>query len=109
MKRTLLTVITSIGISLMALNAGYAADDAPGKKVFLEHKCKQCHSVNVEKIAAEEEKSTDLSKIGSKHKRDVIKGFLLKESEIEGKKHKKKFRGDDKELTSLLDWLTSLK
>ena len=90
------------------------AKGAPGKQVFVEHKCNECHTVKVEGVERSKKKKKgidppDLSDVGKSRKRDWMQRFLQKKEKIDGKKHKKKFRGDAAEEKALLDWLTSLK
>ena len=51
----------------------------------------------------------DLSGVGLKHKADWIQKWLMKEEEQEGKKHLKKFQGPEADLTTLSNWLSTLK
>ena len=40
---------------------------------------------------------------------EVIAAFVRKQGELDGKSHKKEFKGTDEELQTILDWLTELK
>src|SRR5690349_9450927 len=93
------------GLALGLLTVGQAASANDGKKVFVDNKCAQCHSIKSENIAAEEKESVDLSGVGTRHPAAWLKGYLLKTEEKDGKKHKKKFRGTDAELDALVAWL----
>jgi mono/diheme cytochrome c family protein len=90
----------------------------PGKKIFQQYKCHSCHSIQAQgiekkKIAGEEATGTskpqDLSNVGKKHDAAWISKFLLKQETLEGKRHRKKFRGSESELKVLSTWLESLK
>lgn len=101
--------------------AAAAGDETPkapdAKPIFLEYKCRSCHSIESQEItrkvaeegAASEEKPPDLSGVGLRRKADWIVAFLLKKEAIEGRKHEKKFRGTDEELQKLAAWLASLR
>lgn len=114
--KTLLTLFMFGLLAVGSLLPGKAnAAEPEGQKVFLDYKCNKCHSVKSAKIEAKKkpkEGSTappDLSNVGATQKREWIDKFIHKKETLEGKKHKIEFRGDDKELKALLDWLTSLK
>jgi hypothetical protein len=103
-------VLASLTLVPLRANA-----EAPGQKVFTEYKCNKCHTVDSAKIARTKEpkkgdkEPPDLSGVGAKHERSWIEGYIQKQQEKDGKKHKVKFRGDANETKALLDWLTSLK
>jgi len=55
-------------------------------------------------------KYPDLSEVGKKGlKTEDLKKFLMKESDMNGKKHAIKFKGDAAELDTLVNWLQTLK
>ncbi len=114
------------GIVLICLGASRAsAGDAvaPGQKIFTDNKCTQCHAIDALKIAKvksdEEEKDDDeggkkveppdLGDAGKDHDAAFITKWLMKEEKIDGKKHKKKFKGSEEDLKVLADWLATLK
>ncbi|MBI2059938.1 MAG: c-type cytochrome [Nitrospirae bacterium] len=96
---------------------------AGGKDLFLEKKCDKCHSVASEKIEKQVNKKTgkkkkgpDLSGVGLDHDADWLTKFVKKEIEAESVydktkkvKHKKKFKGTDADLKSLVQYLAGLK
>lgn len=100
---------------------------AQGKDVFTKNKCNACHNIasqGIEKAsaAATEEKGEeaaaatekkveppDLSTVGAKRDSAWIQSFLKKETDIDGRKHKKKWTGTPEELKTLADWLAGLK
>ena len=91
-----------------------AARAADAKELFTSSKCVRCHSVESQGVAAtpkagEEDEVKDLSKVGSERTADWIAKFLRKEVDLDGKKHKLKFRGSDADLQTLANWLASLK
>jgi mono/diheme cytochrome c family protein len=97
--------------SILAGPAAALAADA--KELFVASKCVACHSIESQGVAAkpkpgEEDKVHDLSKVGTERTADWIQKFLRKEAELDGKKHKLKFRGSDADLEVLASWLASL-
>jgi hypothetical protein len=113
--------VVAFGIAFAALAAlgfGVAArgGDEAGRKVFLDSKCTRCHEISSQDIAStrdpeesEGKEPVDLSDVGSKHDAAWIQGFLEKREELDGHKHKKKFRGSEEELQALVSWLTTLR
>ena len=89
---------------------------ADGKSIFTSNKCTECHAIKSQGVARtgelepDEKEPPDLSKTGTKgHTAAVLTQFLLKKDKIDGKKHKKKFKGDEATLKTLVDWLLTLK
>lgn len=87
------------------------AEEPPGKTAFLAHKCNLCHAVPAAEIEAktksEKLKGGDL---GGPIEADfeIVAAYLRKEGELEGKSHKKAFKGTDEELRTILAWLAEL-
>jgi hypothetical protein len=107
MKRSLLVAALALVGFLMTSTPSHA----DGKSVFLTNKCTHCHTVNSMHIArsGDEEKPVDLSKVGAQKNADWIKKYLLKETDLKGKKHKKAWKGSDADLNALAGWLAGLK
>ena len=82
-----------------------------GKDIFLNNKCNMCHSINSLKIESKmPNKYPDLSEVGKKELKSAnLKSFLMKEGDLNGKKHAIKFKGDAAELDTLVNWLQTLK
>ena len=114
------------GLLLIGLGAARvsAADAVPaGQKIFTDFKCTQCHSIDslkIAKVKSEEKEEEaeeggkkveppDLSGTGNNHDVAFMSKWLMKEEKIEGKKHKKKFKGNEEELKTLSEWLGTLK
>jgi cbb3-type cytochrome oxidase cytochrome c subunit len=121
------STLVLVSVSIVAATA-FAAEQAStpaardGKTIFLENKCNSCHSVQTLKIekkqGAEEEKSVDkddkvkppdLSSVGLERKADWMAKFLLKKEMIDGKKHRKLFKGSEADLKTLTTWLETQK
>ena len=84
-------------------------EDPPVAALFTELSCIKCHTVEIfgiETTHKEPEKALDLSK-GAIKATDAgqLKAFLLREGELDGKKHKAKFKGDDGQMETMLAWL----
>ncbi len=87
-----------------------AGDEPAGKKVFVDAKCNTCHAVQSVKIDTKSKKpAADLSTVGSKHKADFMKKYLVKQEKMNEKAHPVAFKGSDEDLKKLSDWLGSLK
>ena len=126
MKMLWLSIAMALGVSFLAVQTGLAAENIPpGQKVFLDSKCNSCHSLKAAKIEkkkaepAEVEEAPaagttkkeppDLSGTGLKHTAEWFQGWLMKKELIDGKKHKKMFRGTSAELKTLSTWLAGMK
>ncbi len=111
MGRVLVAVFTVLAIGLASNALG--ADEVPaGQTAFLENKCNTCHSVDSAEIAKKSKKmkGTDLSDAGAQvESAEWVKGFLLKEQENDGKKHKKSWKGTDEQLDAIIEWIMGLK
>ncbi|MBT8386339.1 MAG: cytochrome c [Ignavibacteria bacterium] len=88
-------------------------DDPDGKKLFEDNKCNLCHSVSTVGIEAEKKAGKmaggDLIDLADSYEADWIVKYVKKETEKEGKSHKKPFKGTDEELQALVDWLLEQK
>ena len=87
--------------------------DADGKQAFMKQKCNKCHSVATEGIehtaASEKMWGPDLNGVGLNRDAEWLSQFVLKEVEVEGKKHKSTFKGSKKELAAIVAWLADRK
>ncbi len=132
MKTAISIFLTLMVILVSAVTfpfSGNAADQEADKKVaikiFKKYKCNECHTVTVadigEKVAGKTENDEDneeegeaidppdLSKVGDKYDAKWISGYLRKKNSIEGRKHKKRFKGKKEERQVLSLWLENLK
>lgn len=84
---------------------------ADGPKIFRSEGCDVCHSVSAAGIEArgpERVQGPDLSGVGARVDAGLLAGYLRQEAAIDGKKHRKGFKGSDEELQALVDWLLEL-
>jgi mono/diheme cytochrome c family protein len=131
MHRFLTALCAVIALILIGVSSDARAED--GKQIFLKSECNECHTVEVLKIAKLEPKQgaakdeaddedlaggkdedkkdpPDLSGIGKKHDADWFSKWLTKKvKNDDGKRHRKKFKGTDAELASLVGFLSDLK
>ena len=87
------------------------AEDPAGKKIFVASKCNSCHAVESQAIkkTLASSKAPDLSNVGADHKADWLIRYLKKEEDKKNKKHAKAWTGKSEDLTSLAQWLETLK
>ena len=102
-------------ISIAVVTYGFQSnllpgDEPAGKKIFLSSKCMSCHSVETADIILKKKNSKipDLSMVGTKHTAEFITKWVNKEETIDGAKHMYSYKGSDKDLKVLVDWLMSL-
>lgn len=108
-----LSTLIAWAVTLLSTPSHAAGD---GKALFISNKCNSCHTISaqgVQKIKSDEEetgkKPPDLSHVGKEKDAKWIKGYLMKTETLNGKKHKKAWKGSDADLTTLADWLATLK
>ena len=100
-------------VFLLGAAVSAAADGAPdGKAIFLAQKCDMCHGVSGAGITAttksDKMKGPDLAGFVPKDPAAVT-AFLRLKGEIDGKKHKKEFKGPDSDIAAVLAWLKEQK
>jgi len=104
--------ILVFGSALLIAAASAAADDNPGKAVFLAQKCNLCHSVEAAGIEAkttsEKLKGPDLTLVTTRHEAEWIGKFVRRQIQKDGADHKKEFKGTDEELQALVGWFKAL-
>ena len=86
-----------------------AAEDA-GLAAFTGQKCNMCHSVPqaeiVSKVKSEKMKGPDLP--SEVREAEWIMGYISRQHQLNGKDHKKEFKGTDEELQVVAAWLVQL-
>jgi hypothetical protein len=126
-------MLLCVGVVLILLGLSSDARSEDGKQIFLKSECNECHTVEVLKIAklepkkgaakdeaedddlaegkgAEKKDPPDLSGVGKQHDPEWFSKWLTKKvKNDDGKRHRKKFKGTDVELASIVDFLSGLK
>lgn len=79
-----------------------------GRQVFVAQGCGTCHSVSTAGIEAKVSSDSrtfggDLA--GTGLGREELRAIAMQETEVDGRKHPKRFGGTDEELAVLIDWL----
>ncbi len=96
-------------VSAASTWAGEAETD--GKEQYMSAGCNTCHavaSVEIEaKTTSEKMRGPDIGGFKSDNVDELVQ-YLRKETELDGKKHMKGFKGTDEELQVIIDWLGSL-
>lgn len=96
---------------LLSVPAG-AADDG-GQAAFLAARCDMCHSVSTAGIEAktksESMRGPDLVDLAKTRDAQWLVKYLQREIQLDGKEHKKEFKGSDEELQAIVDWLLEQK
>ena len=101
-------------LALVAVSAGAQEGEmAAGHEAFTGLKCNMCHSVSTAGIEAKTKSEKmfggDLVNLGEEWDAEKMRGYLNQETELDGEKHKKEFKGTDEELQALVDWLLEQK
>jgi mono/diheme cytochrome c family protein len=104
-------------VCLVVMTAAAAEEAMPaGQEVFLDVKCNMCHAVSTAgveaKTTSEKMRGPDLVGLAEDDTlgdAGALAEYIKQESEIDGAKHKKGFKGTDEELQALIDWLLEQK
>jgi cytochrome c peroxidase len=121
LKLAVLSIVTMIATILVTSKS--QAADAPGLALFKKYSCNECHAISALGVKVEESKDSkeakdadagdppDLSGEGLEkdHDQAWLRKFMRKTETLNGKKHQKLFKGEKEELTTLTEWLTTLK
>jgi cytochrome c551/c552 len=84
-------------------------NDPDGKKIFVDKKCGSCHTVESHDLTSKKKDASDISNVGVEGDADFFANYLLKKEKIDGKEHKAPWKGTDKELKTISEWLAGLK
>lgn len=103
-KFTAVVVAVAALFAFSNLKAADAKKD--GKEIFTASKCTMCHTVDAAGIK-KAPKKTDLT--GVAMPAEKIEKYLMKDADLNGKKHAVKFNGSKEDLTVLAKWLASVK
>ena len=97
-------------VAVIAGSTTVMAEDA-GQTAFVAQKCSMCHSVPQAGLTAtvksEKMKGPDLP--AAARDADWLAGFLKREVQLDGKDHKKEYKGSPEELTAIATWMVGLK
>lgn len=111
MKKTNLLLILAAVVAAAILALPTVAEDAPGKVAFEAAKCSMCHAVSTVGIEAKTKSAAmagpDL--VDVEVDAAALLAYLKQETEIEGKKHKKKWTGSDDDAKAVIDWILEQK
>jgi mono/diheme cytochrome c family protein len=103
---------TAVVLAAVALFAfvNLRAEDAKkdGKAIFVASKCDKCHTLDAAGIKIAPKKN-DLTGVVAKLPADKMGAYLMKESDLNGKKHMMKFAGSKEDLALLTKWIASFK
>ncbi len=111
-SRATVTVIGAL-LNLCVPSVTVEAQEASrGFELFHTLKCQLCHSVPAADIEAKTKsdkiKGADLGTPASQLTAEEMSGYIRREAELDGKQHKKEFKGTDEELAVIIDWLLEL-
>jgi mono/diheme cytochrome c family protein len=109
-KTTVTGLLATIVVSVPSFSSG--AEDHPGKALFVKAKCNTCHGIESQGIEAArgEDKAPDMSNAAALiPSAEWAKKFVLREEAKDGKKHRKPYKGTEKDLEQIIDWLLTLK
>ena len=105
-----------VGLSVLALASrpavGMEEPMASGEDLYNEYKCGMCHAVASAGIEAtvksDSMKGPDLGAYKTEIESDKLLAYATQASELDGKKHKKKYAGTPEEFTAIMAWLAQL-
>ncbi len=117
MRRTSFRAMVTIAGFWLACGVGFAffaqaGEESGGKALFLEKKCNLCHSIASQEIEKKLEKMQggDLSEAGnSVADAKWLKRYLLQNALKDQEKHRRRFKGEEPELETLVNWIITLK
>jgi len=97
-------------VAVVAGSSVVVAEEA-GQAAFVGQKCSMCHSVPqaglIATVKSEKMKGPDLP--AAARDAEWLAGFLKREIQLEGKDHKKEYKGSAEELTAIVSWMAGLK
>jgi mono/diheme cytochrome c family protein len=97
-------------LAVLAWVGSTAAVAADGQATFTAQKCNMCHSVPSVELTAtmksEKMKGPDLP--DDPRDSEWLTSFLKREVKLDGKDHKKEFKGSEEDLDAIVAWLVEL-
>ena len=108
-RTTKVFVGAAVAALFVLISAPVAAGD--GQAAFTAQKCNMCHSVPKAEIEAKVKSETMKGPDLPNPERDAawIQDYLNKKVQLDGKDHKKEFKGTEEELAAIAAWLVELK
>jgi len=108
---TIALVLALVLASPPAVAEAADSTSSDGASMFVSQKCQTCHSVSTAGIEAKVKKGPmagpDLAVAAKRHDAEWIQAFVKGKEQLDGKKHKKPFKGSDDDLKTVVDWLLS--
>jgi len=95
-------------LMLSAASGTVAADDAPGKAIFVGQNCNGCHAVpaaSVGKLGDQTVTGPDLEGLGDEYKPCSLRRWLKRKKDHDGYTHLQYFNGTDEDLEFMVSWL----
>ena len=98
-----------IATTILLALTGTTAAFADGKQAFLDNNCNRCHAVSSHDIEATAKSASmhgpDLSATGKDRDAGWFEQYLAKEVDVDGKKHRSTYRGNDDDRRAIAEWL----
>lgn len=99
------TLILALAQAVLGTRPGSAAERTPGEKVFFDQGCHGCHTVG----KAGTPIGPDLSRIGAKHSRDYLVGWLKDPTMQKPRAHMPRIQLSTVEIERLATYLSELR
>ncbi len=112
-SRSLLCILLALALvgPLAGSTVAEAEESSDGLTLFIAQKCNMCHAVpEVDVVAmAKSKKMRGPDMPAESREPDWIVRYLKREIQLNGKDHKKEFKGTEEELRAIAAWLVELK
>ena len=104
------SVVVMAGIAqLDAADTPASGENAAGQVAFTENKCQTCHAVSSAGIEAKAKSAKilgpDLKGVAADYEEGWFAEYIKGAADLDGKKHRAKFKGTDDDLKAILAWL----
>lgn len=105
--------VGTLALAPFMVSGDAVAEGTAGQDLFLAQKCNMCHAVSTVGIEAKMKSPAmmgpDLKGVGQRLDAETVAKYMRKETQIEGKDHKKEWKGTPEELEALIAWLNEQK
>jgi len=101
----MVALILTLSQTVLGTRPGWAAERTPGEKVFFDQGCHGCHTVG----KAGTPIGPDLSRIGGKHSRDYLVGWLKDPTMQKPRAHMPRIQLSTPEMERLATYLSELR